>query len=208
MKSKQLLLTCLLTALPDSAWSASVAPPQREENGMQAVALASPPVTQLRMGRLNVLLEKSTLRQIRDAIGVGSIAHPEEDDGGDWLCYTVKGGTAPERVWLIGDAAQRLMTIQAAQTAGAPSPACPQLPRTFLPLRFDKDIWLKQASSRLTRVYGAPSLNAGARWAYAYTGKIAPARRSGAADADAERSNRLEADIKDGVIVAAQSGAD
>ncbi|MDC8756139.1 hypothetical protein [Janthinobacterium fluminis] len=214
MNPSTILASCLLTALPAAALADSVPPPQWEADGMQAVYLPAKPVSKLAMGRFSVDLEKTTLQQIKSALGAGIITHEGgARDSRYWLCYTVPAGAAAERVWLIagpGGAGQRVTMVHALQQpALRPSAGCPQLPRSFLPLRFDKDIWLRQASAKVARVFGPASVNAHERWSYAYTGKTTLPYKGGTQEV--ELNNRIELQIRNGAvsaIIATQSSGD
>lgn len=197
MNPSTLLISFPAVVLAGAALAEAVPPPDWKPDGMQAVSLPARPVTKLALGRFSVNLDKTTLKQARDALGAGKI---EQQDELHWLCYTVQTGAAPERLWLIADGAaagpeHRVTTVHAAQLpALLPSPRCPLLPRGFLPARFDHDLWLRQPAVKVERAYGRPALNADNRWSYSHEGK------DGAPPV--EVSNRFEARIRDGAVEA------
>ncbi len=197
MHPSKLMISILTAVLAGAALAEAVPPPDSKPDGMQAVALPARPVTKLALGRFAVKLDKTTLKQARDALGAGKI---ERQDELHWLCYTVQTGAAPERLWLIADGAaagpeHRVTMVHALQLpALLPSPRCPLLPRGFLPARFDHDLWLRQPAIKVERAYGRPSVNADTRWSYAHVGK------DGAPPV--EVNNRFEARIRDGAIEA------
>lgn len=206
MKCRMLLpsLLTIVIALPAGAALAdAVPPPDWKPDGMQAVSLPARPVTKLAIGRFAVNLDKTTLQQVRDALGAGKI---EQQDNLHWLCYTVRTGAAPERLWLIADGAaggpeHRVTMVHALHMAALlPSPRCPLLPRSFLPLRFDKDLWLRQPALKVERAFGQPSINAHDRWSYSYTGKSPVPGKDGAQPLEVR--NRVEARIRDGLVEA------
>ncbi|MFM9436702.1 hypothetical protein ACFDR9_003787 [Janthinobacterium sp. CG_23.3] len=205
MNRSTLLAALLTTTLCGAALAEPVPPPDWKPDPMQAVALPVKPATRLALGRFTVSLAKTTLKQVRDALGAGKIEE-SAGDGRSWLCYTVQTGAAPERLWLVADGAlggpeHRVTLLHALQLpALLPSPRCPLLPRRFLPARFNKDLWLKQPSLKVTQAFGQPSVNADARWSYAHTAKTTTAGKDGAPQL--EVSNRVEAQIRDGAISA------
>jgi hypothetical protein len=69
------------------------------------VPVKAMPATEVRLGKLQVVFEKTTLAQVRDKVGGGFI---EEAHGGTWdgelmLCYTQLDTDGGSRIWFTSD---------------------------------------------------------------------------------------------------------
>jgi hypothetical protein len=200
-------MSCWLALLSVVALAEAVPPLKRESDAMPAPTLARKPTTGLIMGRLSVNFEKSTLGEIRDAIGIGTVEH-RGDAGGSiyWLCYSIPSHPVAQRVWLIADGEMggnehRVTGVHALQSAAIrASNGCPLLQQGFLLVHFDNGLWLGQARTKVTNTLGSPSAQTGGWWSYSYAGK-APGLNEGHS-VDYDVTSLFEAQLKGGTITA------
>ena len=155
------LLALLFVAAP-AAFAQAVDPPPPWPVFKEApVDLAADPVRPLLMGTLRITLDGSTLANTRLAIGAGaSQRQGSGTEALDWICYTISGGAAPQRMWLTSSELSRGRidgVIASDLAAGTPASAqCPDLPAKFRPVRFDDGLWLGLLSAELRRAVGIP----------------------------------------------------
>jgi hypothetical protein len=139
------------------------------------VTLAADPVRPLLMGTLRISLDGSTLVDTRQAIGAGILQHQGKGtDALDWLCYTLSGAGAAERLWLTSSELSRgrIDAVVAAElpTGTAPAAQCPELPARFKPVRFDDGLWLGTPGTELRKALGIPA-KAGAHFSSLFQGQ-------------------------------------
>lgn len=80
-----LLVVVVTLAGSVCAWAA-----QQSDSG--SALHPADPVQEIRLGRFVAIFEKTTLGEIRDALGVGTVKHT--GDAGQslyWLCYSLQG---------------------------------------------------------------------------------------------------------------------
>jgi hypothetical protein len=130
------------------------------------------------MGSLHVLLEKTTLDDVRRAASAGDIAH-QGDAGGSvyWLCYTDSSSTPVQRIWIItGEMGgpKHVVTNISAQLLpnGTATTDCPALPPNLKPLSLDHHIWLNTSASNVLTRLGAPSYQKGPWRSFDYRAKV------------------------------------
>ena len=125
--------------------------------------LAADPVRPLMMGALRVVLDGSTLVDIRQSIGAGvSQRQGQGTDALDWLCYTVSDAAPAQRLWLTSSELSRgridaVVATDLPAGAVAASTLCPDLPARFKPVRFDDGFWLGAMSNELRKALGVPA---------------------------------------------------
>jgi hypothetical protein len=163
------------TAAPPPA--APFAPPAWPPGtGGGGSTVASDPVRPLYLGKLRVMLESTELATVRNAATAGTIVH--QGNGSDalsFLCYTVAEAEPPQRLWfssseLAGNG--RIDGIEAVELpAGtAATAACPALPASLQPLRFDDGLWLGALSAEQKRVFGSAAQRGGP-WSASFHGR-------------------------------------
>lgn len=118
------------------------------------------PVRQARFGGFIVRFEKTTLAEIRKAIGSGSIAHKGDAGKSVYsLCYSL-----PDQVIRVdshgemGGLEHRLTGISASLTDASSDKGdpCPKMPRQFQPVSFDFG-WIGTPRKSLVKTLGQPS---------------------------------------------------
>ena len=97
------------------------------------------PVQEIHLGNFVAGFEKTTLSEIRNAIGTGSIDHRgDAAESQYWLCYSQPG----QRVRLVssemGGSKHKLTQVYAVSTnsASLENKSYPQLPKRFQPISF------------------------------------------------------------------------
>jgi hypothetical protein len=168
-----LLLSCVV-ALPVLACAGDpIAPPFDGESLEEATWLARDPTSVLRLGEIDVVLEKTTLREAMAAVGAGRI--DQSGDAGDsvhWVCYTWQAGG--QRLWLSsgelsgGEVIDTITAIGFAGTAMETN-ACPELPAKATPVRLASGPWLGATASELQAAFGGAA--PGDHGSYAYQAK-------------------------------------
>lgn len=165
-----------LAAVP-FAVTASVPPPvlPLKDHVTWAADYAQPPASNLRLGKLTLQFEQSTLSAIAKAVGKGKIAHQGDAAASIyWLCYS----TPTSRVWLVssgemGGTSHVLTRISAvSQPHAAPEAACPMLPGKFRPISIFKKLRLEQPASRFSGALGAPTHMYRSWRMYGHAGKV------------------------------------
>lgn len=138
-----LLLSPLLQASAQDSYS----PPT---DGPAAVVdwpatLSSPPSTGITLDSLRIDFERTSLSDVRNAVGVGHISR--QGDAGDsvtWLCYTLPAAQGASRLWLTSGemGGGRYITEVSIRMSNAftPRPACPLLPKRFRAIEFDRSL--------------------------------------------------------------------
>jgi hypothetical protein len=158
-----LLLTPLLGATEHHA-DEFLPPPTAPAGEAIMATTADAPVSRLRLGRLDIVLEETPLAIVREMLSMGAIG--ERGEAAEhifWLCYTYDADGVRARVWLVssgefGGAEHAVDGIAAAVVGAEPSvPAnCPAL-RAGEAAWIDRKIWLGLAENELIRRLGKPS---------------------------------------------------
>lgn len=137
------------------------------------------PFNEMTMGGLHVLLEKTSLDEVRAAASAGVIAHLG-DAGASiyWLCYTNLNATPAERIWLVSDGEMggrehSVSSVIAQRSPGAHASAdCPAMPATLAPMKLESGIWLDTPPETARKILGAASFHSGNWESYDYQGKV------------------------------------
>ena len=151
-------------------------PPPTWGGGSVTATTSHDPVVPLRMGSLEVTLEKTSLKEVQSTIGVGKIySHGDASEALAWLCYTVSTSNPKQRLWLSSGEMGGLTIIDgvsavAIPTNVSPSADCPELPQRYMPLRFANGIWLGASEMKFQKFFGEVKKVKDAR-AYIYIGK-------------------------------------
>ncbi|GAM96457.1 hypothetical protein U91I_00076 [alpha proteobacterium U9-1i] len=107
----------------------------------------------LQMGSLTVILGRTTLQDVRDAVGVGELQSSGSDES--WLCYTIAGA---QRVWLTSNAMSNgefVTGVRAASNAAAAATGdCPTLPAAYARIALDPGLWLGAPLSQVEHRLG------------------------------------------------------
>lgn len=156
----------------------------------------------LMMGAFYVRLEKTTLADVRNTVGVGDISH--RGDAGDsiyWVCYTNVAPARVERVWVashgeMGGRDHRVTDISAELLPNpSPTPDCPSLPERFKPLILDSQLWLGASENDASARFGPPSYYKTPWLSFDYQGKL-----KGNCDGGFDLMNHLLLRIKNGRV--------
>ena len=133
------------------------------------------PIQEIRVGSLKAEFEKTTLTEIRSAIGTGSIQHSGDGEERQfWLCYSLPS----QRVWLISDGEMgggnhtltqvHAISIKSTSQGNA---ACPQeIIARFRSISMNFG-WLGTTQKKLLKTLGQPSGRQDGRLMYYYAGK-------------------------------------
>jgi hypothetical protein len=128
------------------------------------------------MGPLQVVLERSTLAEIRNAIGIGQVgAQGDASESVRWLCYTLSRAEPKQRLWLHsgelggGNIIDGFSAVELSRK-GKAQQGCPELPKAFLPVRLTNGLWLGSTDKAIQRTLGS-SRRQGALRSYEYLGK-------------------------------------
>ncbi len=166
------------------AWAGpEVAPPAWPAEPHAVPNIKTDPVRSVKMGTLEVVLEKTTLKAVIDATGAGEI---DEAGSGDfsrksepaksvsWACYTISTERPAQRVWLTSSGMGDGTVINGVSAALLPPtqkavPECPELPAKFTPVSFANDLWLGSSSGEIEAVLGEPARH-GDSWSYTFHG--------------------------------------
>ena len=194
----------LLTSGPAAA--ETTPPPFKLNPAAAASTLRAPLAIDLRLGRLSVRFERTTLREMQRAVGSGQIAH--RGDAGEstyWLCYEGTVDSKSARLWLVaGEINGPEHTIGAFQLQEAgPGPAsaadCPPLPASLQPIKLGPAAVLGFTSDAAIARLGEPSSKGADALTYRYLGKR-PGTYGGER-VEFDRANFLELRLSAGRVV-------
>lgn len=170
------------------AWAQTPPPNAPFDTATPPATLAHAPFAGLRMGRMRVDFEHTTLAEVRNAAGTGRVAQRGDAGAGShWLCYTSQGRAGAQRIWIesgseMGGPEGRITGISAdLLQQGQASADCPHLPATLAPLALDTGLWLGATPDDVAGRIGEPSLRQGDWSSYDYQGKT-PGQCQGGAD--------------------------
>lgn len=133
------------------------------------------------LGNYHLRFEETTLAQVQQVVGVNSgIAH--QGDAGEsiyWLCYTIPGEHAGQRLWLIADGEMGgqehdITELMVQGVSGAvPTSDCPALPSRFQPARFDNSpVWPGMSREKVVLNTGGGNQNG--NWLFLSSEKWVP----------------------------------
>ena len=118
-------------------------------------------VSSVQLGPLTVLLEETTLSDVKELLGVGRIDRlPGDETGPAWICYTLDSGPQAQRVWLStrpgqnGFAVFEVAAMILGRGEGA-SAACPKLAVDPARVSLDDGIWVGRTTADVQRIIGA-----------------------------------------------------
>lgn len=171
----------LLLAMSQAAHTAdTLPPPALPEMANVPATLTALPTSTVRFGEFAMEFERTTLADIQDAVGVGTVEHRGDAGGSQyWLCYTAVSAGKSERIWMsagpIGGPKHRVDNFYAeALVPGSKESAhCPTLPPQFRRVYLANSLWLGVKGSQLARRFGKPSGQIGDWLFYSYEGKLA-----------------------------------
>lgn len=118
--------------------------------------LEKPPVKAIGVGKLNVQLQRTRLKDVQKAFG-GTIQREGDGAGrADWLCYSTDGAN----VWFISNAlgGYEFVMMVAAEAASKPSKSCDAAPAAFAVPAFGIP-GLGASTADLKATFGAASGN-------------------------------------------------
>lgn len=168
------ILLMFFLALSNIAFSGSLSPPPTHGMITVPATLKSDPVQSIRIGDFVAEFEKTTLGEIRDTLGFGSIQHSgDAAESQYWLCYSLPS----QRVWLIsngemGGSDHALTQVQSTLTSSTSqeNTACPQIPTRFQTIYLNFG-WIGTTQESLLKALGQPSGIKDSRLIYYYSGK-------------------------------------
>jgi hypothetical protein len=177
------LLRCLplLAWLPISGLSlAQPVPPPPMQDDVGVPSLRVRPATRLSLGKFVAYFEKTTLAQVRNAVGAGTIAH--QGDAGEsmyWLCYTAARVTPPQRLWIMSHGEMGGpehdvggVVVEEIPPSVSANSGCPMLPFALMPISLDRGVWLGTTPTVLSRKLGQPSRVRHDWLDFVYEGKV------------------------------------
>jgi hypothetical protein len=122
----------------------------------------------LQLGSLSVLLEETSLGDIKELLGAGRIDRlPGSETGPAWLCYTIDAGPQAQRVWVSsnpqqnGFAAFEITALALNKGAAVPSDACPKLTVDPARLSLDDGVWIGRTTGEVQRKIGGDAKHSG-----------------------------------------------
>jgi hypothetical protein len=173
MKVRLFMLIVILSSLCHSSYGESIEPPPPTNESIKVSAtLKVDPVREIRIGSFKAQFEKTTLGEILETVGIGSIQHAgEAGESQYWLCYSLPN----QRIWLIstemGGSGHKLIQVQAISTKSSrENAACPQIPARFKSISM-KFGWLGTNQDDFIKALGRPSGKEDGRLMYHYAGK-------------------------------------
>ncbi|MGZ3238871.1 MAG: hypothetical protein ACXWJK_00605, partial [Burkholderiaceae bacterium] len=122
---------------PVASAAEAIPPPSWGDNAVSATT-ARDPVLPLRMGPLEIILEKTSLEKVRATIGLGKIyKHGDASEALAWLCYTATTANSKQRLWLSSGEMGGLTAIDGITAVEIhandnQSESCPELPQRFM----------------------------------------------------------------------------
>ncbi len=169
------IVGCLLSCVaPLAAFGGPLPPPKWGDEAVTVSPTVSRDlVRELHLGPYVAQFEKTSLHEIREKIGSGTL-----EQAGDaaesirWLCYSLPG----QRVWLVstemgGSDAALMNVIADSLSSSAPlEPSCPSIPNTLRPLSLPFG-WIGSPVSVLRGSFGKPSGARGDWLIYYFAGK-------------------------------------
>jgi hypothetical protein len=163
---------------PPSILAETTPPPFETGNDVPEPTLRAPPPFDLRLGRLRVEFERTTLRDIQLAIGKGEIAHRgDAGESASWLCYEGVANSIGVRLWLIaGEINGPMHTIAGVQVQEAnsnvePTTECPMLPSALRRIDFGRSAKMGLSKAAAIAILGKPSSESPNALSYVYLGK-------------------------------------
>ena len=167
-----LFLFMLFLAFSNTAFSESLSPPSTHGMITVPATLKADPVQSIRIGSFIAEFEKTTLGEIRDTLGLGSIQHSgDAAESQYWLCYSLPN----QRVWLIshgemGGSDHALTQVQSISTSSPGNASCPQIPKHFQTISLNFG-WIGTTKVSLLKALGPPSGIENGHLIYYYSGK-------------------------------------
>jgi hypothetical protein len=192
------VLVFMLPQLLSAGSTESLAPPSLSNLDNLPTTLSIPPVTKVVLGRLAVNLEQTTLGEVMQSAGAGTIQHQgDAADSEDWICFTVPSSQQSQRIWLrssaIGGGGIDGFYASASSTPLKEAPLCPELPAQLRPMSVGRSIWLGSSQDQLRGWLGEPSAKRGGWWLYSSSRKVAN---------DFDEGGLLGARVVDGKVIA------
>jgi hypothetical protein len=153
----------------------SLSPPKWPPEAAFEANTKQDPVGPLKLGHLNVTLERTTLEEVITAIGAGSIKRQgDASESVAWICYTAKLPTI-QRIWLTSSELGGGSVIDGVSAVLlAPSDpiveGCPELPSKFQPAQIANGIWINSSDQSIRKNIGDHKM-ANSIMTYIYFGK-------------------------------------
>jgi hypothetical protein len=134
-----------------------------------SAALASEPDTPLRLGRLLITPNRTTLTDVQAAVGIGEI---RSQGTMGRLCFDLPD--AHQRIWLMSEERSvgggiTEVRVQQLDASAPPVSGCPALAGTFAPFQVGA-IGLGASGEDVVRVFGEPGLR-DSSWQYHHEGR-------------------------------------
>lgn len=141
--------------------------------------ISRPPAMRLRLGKVDVVLEETTLSEVIEKIGLGLHLHQgDAAESVDWVCYTFRLGGSLGRVWLTssemhGGSVVDGATITLLPPTGNSAPSqCPVLPTRYAPVSLDGGITAGMDDAALVSRLGVPARRRKDLAIYLYAGPV------------------------------------
>lgn len=162
----------------NTAFAAEIPPPALPNIDSVTPSLKASPITNAKLGTLEVHFEKTTLLDVRQSVRLGTIQHHGDAGGSQyWLCYAISHHDRTERLWLSsGELGGFNHSIEAFYVADhsrkeKPTSSCPELPANFTPVSLLNSLWIGTSSKQLVELLGNPTAIIDNWWIYSYSGK-------------------------------------
>lgn len=156
---KPQLLSALAWALitAGSAHAAGLEPPGYPAALLNTEpTLAAPPAPLVRLGNLDLILERTRLGDLARAMRAPITREREGDASRDWICLSSSEAGQAQRIWLISSKADG--SITEAQVEAAPAhKSCPRVGPELMPARVGAGVHLGQSRTEVLQLLGQPS---------------------------------------------------
>jgi hypothetical protein len=117
------------------------------------------PVGPFQLGHLKVVLEKTTLEEVKTIVGVGSIKRQgDASESIDWICYTATVPTL-QRIWITsselggGSVVDGISAVDI-EPSKSTDESCPELPSKFQPAQLSNGIWINSSDKLIRKNLG------------------------------------------------------
>jgi hypothetical protein len=205
--SLAVLLSLLLLGAADNGSDEFLPPPVAPVGEAATATTAYAPVSRLRLGQLDIVLEETPLAIVREMLSMGAIGERgEAAEHVFWLCYTYDADGVRARIWLVssgefGGAEHAVDGIAAAvvNTEASIPANCPAL-RAGDTAWIDRRIGLGLSENELIRRLGRPSEVQDNVMHFFFDGDVARAVDNGGTADTFAVTSRLTVELRDGRV--------
>ena len=172
-----IFVSLILNSQSVHAEDGGIAPPRLPRIDKLSEKHQSLPLSKISLGKLDVILEATTLKDVLRSAGAGEIEHHgDASESQYWICYAVTAGNISQRIWIMsGEMGGDQHDVDSFHVEEVVSPTksnhCPELPAHLTPMVLGKSIWLGASQSQIKDWLGEPSATTNGWSFYSYSGK-------------------------------------